>query len=89
MGNTTNKMVTYDKYNDRIFIWVLYADNTVKGRLQIINTPLGFEITIYHDAWKILSDCRDLFEMLSSQSMSGITMETLVKMINDIGYKEG
>ena len=37
--------------------------------------------------WKIFSNCTDLFELLSSQSMTGVTMKQLAEMIKDIGYE--
>lgn len=51
-----------------------------------INTPLGFQLQAYYDSWRIFNDCNDLFDLLSSASMSGITMKMLAEMIKDIGY---
>ena len=64
-----------------------YPDGSVKGEFLIVNTPLGFQLKAYHDSWKIFSSCNELFELLSSQSMSGVTMEKLAEMIEDIGFE--
>lgn len=47
----------------------------------------GFQLQACYDSWKIFNDCKELFDILSSTSMSGITMEILVEMIKDVGYE--
>ena len=87
MENKTKKTVEYNRYYNDIIIAEEYSDGSVKGEFLIKDTPNGFQMAAYHDSWKIFSDCKDLFELLSSQSMSGVTMEMLAKMIEGIGYE--
>ena len=86
MKNVT-KMVTYDCYENDIAVSLQYSDGSVVGEFRIVNTHLGFQLKAYYDSWKIFSVCSDLFEFLSKQSMTGITMEQLAEMIKDIGYE--
>lgn len=86
MKNVT-KTVTYDRYENDIAVSLQYPDGSVVGEFRIVNTHLGFQLKAYYDGWKIFSDCSDLFEFLSKQSMAGITMEQLAAMIKDIGYE--
>lgn len=81
------KTVIYDCYENDILISLQYPDGTVVGEFMIVNTHLGFQLKAYDDSWKIFSVCSDLFEFLSKQSMTGITMEQLAEMIKDIGYE--
>lgn len=81
------KTVTYSQYENDIFISLDYADGSCVGEFAIVNTHLGFQLKAYDDSWKIFNNCTDLFKLLSSQSMDGITMRQLAEMIRDIGYK--
>ena len=87
MENKTKMTVTFSRYEYDLLIAEEYLDGSVKGEFAIVNTPLGFQLKAYHDGWKIFSNCNDLFELLSNQSMGGITMERLAEMIEDIGLK--
>ena len=87
MENKTKMVVTFSRYEYDLVISEEYPDGSVKGEFLIANTPLGFQLKAYHDSWKIFSSCNDLFELLSSESMSGVTMERLAEMIEDIGYE--
>ena len=87
MENKTKMTVTFSRYEYDLLIAEEYSDGSVKGEFAIVNTPLGFQLKAYHDSWKIFSSCNDLFKLLSSQSMSGVTMERLAEMIEDIGYE--
>lgn len=86
MENKTKMTVTFSRYEYDLLIAEEYPDGSVKGEFAIVNTPLGFQLKAYHDSWKIFSSCNELFELLSSQSMSGIMMESFAEMIKDIGY---
>lgn len=81
------KTVTFSKYEYDILIAEEYSDGSVKGEFKIINTEYGFQLQAYYDSWKIFNDCKELFDLLSTTSMNGITMEILVEMIKDIGYE--
>ena len=81
------KIVVFSRYEYDILITEEYEDGSIKGEFKIINTEYGLQMQAYHDSWKIFGDCKELFDLLSSQSMSGVTMETLVEMIKDIGYE--
>lgn len=81
------KIVTFLQYENSILITIPYSDGSIKGEFKIINTPLGFQLQAYYDSWRIFNDCNDLFDLLSSASMSGITMKMLAEMIKDIGYE--
>lgn len=87
MENKTRMTVTFSRYKYDLLIAEEYPDGSVKGEFAIVNTPLGFQLKAYHDSWKIFGNCKELFELLSSQSMSGITMEKLAEMIADIDYE--
>ena len=87
MKNKTKMTVTFSRYEHDLLIAEEYPDGSVKGEFAIVHTPLGFQLKAYHDSWKIFSNCNELFELLSSQSMSGVTMERLAEMIEDIGYE--
>mgnify|MGYP004525751437 FL=1 len=87
MENKTKMTVTFSRYEYDLLVAEEYPDGSVKGEFVIANTPLGFQLKAYHDSWKIFSSCNDLFELLSNQSMSGVTMERLAEMIEDIGYE--
>ena len=87
-NNETVKTVTYSRYEDDIIITLNYPDGgCANGEFMIVNTHLGFQLQAYYDSWKNFESCADLFELLSRQSMSGITMKQLAEMIRDIGYK--
>lgn len=81
------KIVMYDCYENDILISLQYSGGGVVGEFRIVNTHLGFQLKAYYDGWKIFGDCSDLFEFLSKQSITGITMEQLAEMIKDIGYE--
>ena len=83
----TKMVVTFSRYENDILISEAYPDGSVVGECVIINTSLGFQLRAYHDSWKIFGKCNNLFELLGGQSMSGITMEMLAGMIEDIGYE--
>ena len=83
----TKMVVTFSRYENDILISEAYPDGSVVGEFVIINTSLGFQLRAYHDSWKIFGKCNNLFELLGGQSMSGITMEMLAGMIEDIGYE--
>lgn len=87
MNNRVKKTVTYFHYEDDIVISLQYPEGGCVGELTIVNTPLGFQLKAYYDSWKIFSSCTDLFELLGSQSMAGVTMKQLAEMIKDIGYE--
>ena len=87
MDKNTKMTVTFSRYEYDLLIAEEYTDGSVKGEFVIINTPLGFQLKAYHDSWKIFDSCSDLFELLSSQSMSGVRMEKLAEMIEDIGFE--
>lgn len=87
MSNNAKKTVTYFHYEDDIIISLSYPDGSVVGEFTIVNTHLGFQLKAYYDSWKIFGSCTDLFELLSSQSMVGVTMKQLAEMIRDIGYE--
>ena len=87
MENKTKMTVIFSRYENDILISEVYPDGSVKGEFIIVNTPLGFQLKAYHDSWKIFNNCKDLLELLGSQSMSGITMGKLAEMIKDIGYE--
>ena len=87
MYNLAKKTVTYSHYEDDIIIALEYPDGSVAGEFAIVNTHLGFQLKAYYDSWKIFSNCSDLFNLLSSKSMSGVTMKQLAEIIKDIGYE--
>ena len=87
MENKIKKTVIYFRYEDDISISLAYPDGGVVGEFTIVNTHLGFQLKAYYDSWKIFSNCTDLFELLSNQSMAGVTMKQLAEMIKDIGYE--
>ena len=87
MENKTRMTVTYSQYEHDIVIAEEYSDGSVKGEFVIVNTPLGFQLKAYHDSWKILSRCGDLFELLSNNSMCGVVTKQLEEMIAGIGYE--
>lgn len=87
MDNIPIKTVVYSQYENDISISLDYPDGGCVGEFAIVDTHLGFQLKAYYDSWKIFSSCTDLFELLSSQSMVGITMKQLAEMIRDIGYK--
>lgn len=81
------KTVTFSRYEYDLFIAIEYDDGGIKGEFKIIDTPLGFQLQAYYDSWKIFKECQDVFDLLSNNSMSGVTMEILAEMIESIGYE--
>lgn len=81
------KTVTFSRYEYDLLIAEEYTDGSIKGEFRIANTEYGLQMQAYHDSWKIFADCQDLFDLLSKESMSGVTIETLAEMIKDIGYE--
>lgn len=80
------KTASYSKFENDISVSQMYSDGSVRGEFLIKNTELGFQLTAYHDSWKVLKDCTDLIELLGSHSMAGVTMEMLFEEIKNIGY---
>ena len=81
------KTVTYSQYENDIFVSLNYSDGSCVGEFAIVNTRYGFQLKAYCDSWKIFNKCSNLFELLSNQSMVGVTMKQLAEMIRDIGYE--
>lgn len=86
MNSNYTKTVSYCKYENDICVSEKYVDGSIRGEFLIKNTELGFQLTAYHDSWKVLKECTDLIELLGGNSMAGVTMEALFEKIKELGY---
>lgn len=85
-NNTIKKVIWYQKDNELI-ITEEYPEGGVEGEFVIVSTPLGFQLRVYDDSWKIFIKCKDLFKMLSEVSTEYLPIEVLINKIQSVGYK--
>jgi hypothetical protein len=85
-NNTIKKAIWYQSFNE-ILIAEDYPDGSVEGELVITCTPMGYQLRIYDDSWKILNKCKDLFKLLSEVSTEYLPIEVLAHKIFNIGYE--
>lgn len=85
-NKTIKKAILYQKDNE-IIITESHFDGSIEGELIIFSTPLGFQLRVYDDSWKIFGKCKDLFKLLSEVSTEYLPIEILAHKILDIGYE--
>ena len=85
-NNTIKKAILYQKDNE-IIITESYTDGSIEGELVIVNTPLGYQLRVYDDSWKIFGKCEDIFKLLSEASIDYLPIEILAYRIFNIGYE--
>lgn len=85
-NNTIRKAILYQKDNE-IIITESFADGSIEGELIIISTPLGYQLRVYDDSWKIFCKCKDLFKLLSEVSTEYLPIEVLAHKMLDIEYE--
>lgn len=83
---TIKKVILYRK-NNEIMITEEYSDGNVKGEFVIFSTPLGYQLRVYDDSWKMLDRSANLIKLLSVLNMDYMPIEVLVSHIQGIGYK--
>lgn len=85
-NETTKKVIWYQKDNE-IIVTEECPDGNVEGELIINCTPLGYQLRVYDDSWKIFGKCEDIFKLLSEVSIDYLPIEILAYKIFNIGYE--
>lgn len=85
-NNTIKKAILYRK-NNEIIITEEYPEGNVKGEFVIFSTPLGYQLRVYDDSWKMLDRSMNLIKLLSVLNMDYMPIEVLASHIQGIGYK--
>ena len=83
---TIKKAILYRK-NNEIIITEEYPEGNVKGEFVIFSTPLGYQLRVYDDSWKMLDRSTNLIKLLSVLKMDYMPIEVLLSHIQGIGYK--
>lgn len=85
-NNTIKKAILYQKDNE-IIITESYTDGSIEGELVIVNTPLGYQLRVYDDSWKIFDKSMNLIKFLSVLITDYMPIEVLASHIQGIGYE--
>lgn len=85
-NNTIKKVIWYQKDNELI-ITEEYPEGGVEGEFVIVSTPLGFQLRVYDDGWRIFGKSKGLFKLLSEVSTEYLPIEVLAHKIFNIGYE--
>lgn len=85
-NKTIKKAILYQKDNE-IIITEEYPEGGVEGEFVIVSTPLGFQLRVYDDSWKMLDRSINLIKLLSVLKMDYVPIEVLASHIQGIGYK--
>lgn len=85
-NNTIKKAILYQKDNE-IIITESYPDGSVEGEFIIVSTPLGYQLRVYDDSWKIFDKSINLIKLLSVLTTDYMPIEVLASHIQGIGYE--
>ena len=87
MENKTIKKVIWYQSCNEILIEEDSSNGSVEGEIMITCTPMGYQLRIDENSWKMFDKCEDLFKLLSEVSTEYLPIEVLAHKIFNIGYE--